>query len=498
VVEDAVPSGAVTGVDDPLRTRVLVVTYDQVGPRMAGPAIRAYELARVLAREHDVVLACRHEPGREGDGFRVVGYHKGTDELDKLVEWCDVVLAFGFLLVECPSIVETGKIVIADVYDPFTLEVLVQRRDDPFEVQEREHWGALAAMNHQLRHADLCLVASDRQRDLVFGMLAALNRINPSTYQDDPAFDRLISVVPFGLPEHEPVPGSRVLRGIRPGFAMDDLILLWAGGIYEWFDPLTLIDAVADLDADDVKLFFMGVAHPNPEVPEMAMTARAMARADERGVRDRLVFFNDGWVPYDDRVAYLLEADVGVSTHFPHVETAYAFRTRMLDYIWTGLPILCTEGDTLADLVARRDLGEVVPPEDRKALVGAIERLLDLGRRERCSMNLLELASEFRWERVAEPVMEFCRNPRHAPDRTGGKEPITPELRHLMDVMDDRLGEKTRQMEVLHSDVYQLRTEREGLLREIDELSAFRERTLDSLPYRMARRLRDLSGRSPN
>ena len=51
------------------RTRVLVVTYDKIGPRMAGPAIRSYELARALAREHDVLLACRHEPERDGDGF---------------------------------------------------------------------------------------------------------------------------------------------------------------------------------------------------------------------------------------------------------------------------------------------------------------------------------------------------------------------------------------------------------------------------------------------
>ena len=46
------------------------------------------------------------------------------------------------------------------------------------------------------------------------------------------------------------------------------------------------------------------------------------------------MFFNEDWVAYDDRQNYLLEADVGVSTHLDHVETEFSFRTRILDYLW--------------------------------------------------------------------------------------------------------------------------------------------------------------------
>ena len=53
-------------------TRVLVVAYDAVGPRMAGPGIRARALSQALATEHEVVLACRHEPSPSADGFRLV------------------------------------------------------------------------------------------------------------------------------------------------------------------------------------------------------------------------------------------------------------------------------------------------------------------------------------------------------------------------------------------------------------------------------------------
>ena len=470
------------------RTKVLVVTYDQVGPRMAGPAIRAYEMSRVLGRDHDVTLACRLKPERAGDGFAVAWFGEDDVDLKQAIHDAEVVVAFGFLLVEHPEIVEQGKVVIVDAYDPFTLEVLVQRAGDSIETQQREHWNALTAMNRQLRVGDLVLVASDRQRDLVAGMMGALNRINPLTFRDD-----LVRVVPFGLPSEPPTSTTPALRGVHDGFGPDDFVLLWAGGIYEWFDPLSLIRAMALLDDrdDNVKLFFMGTAHPNPEVPEMAMGPRALQLAGDLDVLGRRVFFNDGWVPYDDRVGYLLEADVGVSTHFRHLETAYAFRTRMLDYIWAGLPILCTEGDTLADLVKARDLGEVVPPDDPDAIASAIEWLRDDGRRATCAANLRELAGELTWDRVLRPVVDFLADPRHAADLAAndGEPPRTPSEQHLVDVADAQLDEKRGELEALHSKIFDLRREREAHLREIDELAAFREEVLDRLPYRIKRRL---------
>ena len=93
----------------------------------------------------------------------------------------------------------------------------------------------------------------------------------------------------------------------------------------------------------------------------MAIVERARARARAAGLLDTHVIFND-WVPYEERAAYLREADIGVSTHRQHLETRYSFRTRMLDYLWAGLPIVCTEGDYFGDLVQREGLGRAVPP----------------------------------------------------------------------------------------------------------------------------------------
>ena len=42
-----------------------------------------------------------------------------------------------------------------------------------------------------------------------------------------------------------PSTGPDTLRGVVPGIGPDDDMLVWAGGVYDWFDPLTLVRAVA-------------------------------------------------------------------------------------------------------------------------------------------------------------------------------------------------------------------------------------------------------------
>ena len=144
-----------------------------------------------------------------------------------------------------------------------------------------------------------------------------------------------------------------------PGIGPDDKVILWGGGIYNWFDPLTLLRAVDKLRSrlPNVRVYFLGIRHPNPDVGEMRRTIETLELSDELGLTGTHVFFNDDWVEYDDRPNYLLEADVGVSTHLDHVETAFSFRTRVLDYLWAGLPVVATQGDALAGVIESRGAG---------------------------------------------------------------------------------------------------------------------------------------------
>ena len=110
-------------------------------------------------------------------------------------------------------------------------------------------------------------------------------------------------------------------------------------------------------------------------------------------------------MPYEERQNHFLEADVGVSTHFDHLETRFSFRTRVLDYFWTGLPVVATKGDSMADLIQQRDLGRTVEFEDPEGLAAAIVELVDDEPRRRAVLeNLAQVREEYRWSRVAEPI----------------------------------------------------------------------------------------------
>jgi len=397
--------------------RILVVTGEPLLDRMAGPAIRAWEIASALAAEHEVRLVSTGAARVSSDAF-TVSSELGAG-LRKALEWADVIVFQGFLLETAPWLVGSTKILVADLYDPIHLEQLEQAKDLPPGDRELAVADATRVLNETIARADLMLCASEKQRDFWLGQLAGQGRVNPAVYDEDATLSSLLAVVPFGVSDDPPVQHRHAIRGAVPGIGADDKVILWGGGIYNWFDPLTLVRAVDALAKrhEDVRLFFLGTVHPNPGVPKMRVAGETRRLADELGLTDRVVFFNEGWVPYDERADFLLDADVGVSTHFTHVETAFSFRTRILDYLWTSLPIVATDGDTFASLIREHGLGRVVPAQDVDALADALEAMLyDAEAAASARARVAELAERFRWRVVLRPLVEFCRSPRRAAD----------------------------------------------------------------------------------
>lgn len=399
------------------RRRVVVATADAITARMAGPAIRAWRVAAELALDHDVRLVSITVAELTDPSFSVEAVR--SEEIDDLIEWCDVCVFQGWVMAGRKAFHRSDKVFVADIYDPMHLEQLEQARDGGEKERRRAVLDATAVLNEQLLRGDFFLCASTKQRDLWLGHLASLGRVNPATYDADPSLERLITVVPFGVSDEPPVRTGPAIKGVIPGIGPDDPVILWGGGVYNWFDPLTLIRAVDRLRAEhpNVRLVFLGMRHPNADIPEMRMATEARHLADDLGLTGTHVFFNEGWVPYDERQNYLLDADVAVTTHYHHVETEFSFRTRVLDYFWAGLPTVTTNGDALGELIEHRGLGLTVPPEDVDALAAALGRLIDdaelVGD---CRKRIDEIVPDLVWAETLRPLVEFCREPRRAPD----------------------------------------------------------------------------------
>lgn len=88
---------------------ILIISHDVVGRQMAGPGIRYFHLARVLAREFAVVLAVPEKWDIPTD-FSVFVYADRTDRLAEAIEsassYCSCGASsavFGFRYRCCPD-----------------------------------------------------------------------------------------------------------------------------------------------------------------------------------------------------------------------------------------------------------------------------------------------------------------------------------------------------------------------------------------------------------
>jgi GT2 family glycosyltransferase/glycosyltransferase involved in cell wall biosynthesis len=392
------------------RSRLLIISPDAVHSQMGGVGVRYWELAQQLASVADVTLAAPRESDLRSERVALASYQEGNESsLRPLAEAADVILLSGFTVYHHPFLRYLPAYKVVDLYDPMILENLERFAARPLTERRGLHNTGVRAFNELFLLGDFYICASEKQRDYWLGALTAANRVNPAVYDRDATLARLIAVVPSGLPEQPPEPRQRALKGVWPGIGPSDKVILWGGGLWDWLDPLTVIAAMPLVleAAPEARLFFLGTRHPNPDVPPSSMAQRAIALAAEVGLKDKTIFFNQ-WTPYAERAGYLCEADIGVSLHGDHIETRFAVRTRLMDYLWARLPMVVSGGDVLGDLVASHGLGHVVAAGDVERVAAAI---IDLLQNPVAAERFERVVARFHWPEVAAPLLEYVVAP---------------------------------------------------------------------------------------
>ncbi len=79
--------------------------------------------------------------------------------------------------------------------------------------------------------------------------------------------------------------------------------------------------------------------------------------------------------------------------------------------------MVLTEGDELAATIAAAGLGTTVAAGDAPAVAAALDRILATPKSEARQEAFREQRARLAWDRVAEPLVAFCEQPRRAPDR---------------------------------------------------------------------------------
>jgi glycosyltransferase involved in cell wall biosynthesis len=373
-------------------TRALLVCPEPLGHRQpAGIGIRFLEMAKVLLSDgHEVTLLSR-DAGAV-DGCRVDAIT--PESLQRYTSEADVAIVQGHA---ANDLFAHGTPIptVVDLYDPFIVENLHYYPTRGAEVFTHDH----ATLMQSLLRGDLFLCASEAQRLFYLGLLLAAGRVNPIAFKNDPHFDALIRIAPFG------VPGT---AGVPP--AVESRAILF-GGIYDWYDPILAIDAVAIArkSLPDVTLTF--TTHPNPSLTPQGKLAEAIDHVKRNGY-DFVRF--EPWVAYEQRAAFYGRFAAALLTFPQSIETDLSMRTRVYDYLWGGLPIVTSSAPGTDELLTRYDAGEIVGSSSPEEFANALERVVGNERmreRARCFVN------EHQWTRTLQPLVDFVRAPRIDPNK---------------------------------------------------------------------------------
>ena len=408
-------------------TRIALLSSEAIRPRMAGIGIRYLEFGRRLAAEGLATVLLSPAAPEESAGLELGGVELRRAEPGGLVAeqlaGFDAAVAQGQLANDL-VLAAPDLPVALDLYDPWLVENLAYLAALGLDPYRNDH----ASWLLQMARGDFFLCSSEEQRTFYLGFLTAIGRVNPELVARDPDLRSLIDVVPFGVPDDLP-PHRPCLPPRRQG----EKRLLF-GGLYDWYDPWTLLDALAALDRPDWVLLL--IRNPNPGTPQRLL-AEVESRCRRQGWWGSRVQAID-WVPAERRYDLLRDVDLLVAPHWPSLETRLSLRTRFLDALAAGCPVATTEGGAMSRLLREHGAGWVVPPGDAPALARALAEILDWrpGPALATSPDLMAsprlaplpdsaaappsagwrqgaaaLLAEFRWDRALAPLLRFCREP---------------------------------------------------------------------------------------
>ncbi len=355
------------------RMSVVVATPDVVGERMAGPGIRAWHIARQLSKHFPTALIAK----LEGPYQDVVD--RDSDFARRAIREADVLIGQPARHFRKSR---REQRIVYDLFDPTVLELRELYGSAP-SVRQRVHlaaeWGRLSVA---LTRADLLICAAAQQRRFYEALQSG----------DAPWIE-----VPFGIDPAE------VASCPKP----QDNVVVWGGGVWEWLDPATAVDAVLRVNAAGTRCKLLFLGRRRPTTPRLIDRRREdrFDRLLERGGTH--VAANATWVPYRERLSWLRAGKIAIMLHRSTAEAEYSIRARVFDAIAAGIPVIATAGGFAADLVKREGLGIVVPPEEVGAVEKAILRLLrDDVFHAACVSNLERLRPRFTWDVVTRPLIE--------------------------------------------------------------------------------------------
>lgn len=388
---------------------VLVLCHDVIGKKMAGPGIRYTNVAKQLSTVSDVTLA--YFSNKTKFDKQALEINRDGEEYKSIFDKHNIIFA-QWLSLDMLNYAKSKNIdVIFDLYAPVPIEYMasVEFSETINKTKDVEFEGLLEVYKYYFENGSLFVCSNQRQKNFWLGYATSLGLLKPSDFSDQNSLVNKIIIGPMGI---ENTPNKKANLKLRKelGLTKNDFVLLWTGGIWDWFDACTVIKAVAKTGKSDIKLVFLGTKHPNDNVKEMSESYKARKLSEDLGLTNKNVYFMDGWIDYNSRHNYMLDADAAIYCDKSSLETEFSHRTRVLDHVWLGLPTICSRGDYFSDLIENKELGITT-----KRTAGAFsEAILQLYTNNeyaaRIKVNINKIKTNFTWDSTLSGIVQYVKN----------------------------------------------------------------------------------------
>jgi glycosyltransferase involved in cell wall biosynthesis len=276
----------------------------------------------------------------------------------------------------------SSKILIADAYVPNHIEFIARSNGKLSKPSDSLWFANKSNWETSLHRADYVMCAGNGQIAYYSALLAALNIVNPNNYNED----RLINTPMGYLDPPTPLPWS----------LKSDLRLGWIGGFYPWFDAEKMFSVFSNLSQShsDLKLRIVGGENPfiskTDDIYKHTGSVASKIQKSAEGIE-----YQD-WLPFSE----LNRAYEGLTAvlHLNQVgnENLVSWRTRLLDAIRFGIPIITNGQDQISESLLARHAAIRIHDDTISMMSAEIEKIIsDPSLLETTRKNLIALQPNF-------------------------------------------------------------------------------------------------------
>ncbi len=363
--------------------KIGIVSPEAIGDAMSGIGIRMVEMGKVLSSHFEVILFVPKGSKQIKVPFPLNGYKK--EAISEFLKEMDVAILQGEPANYLLSQNFKGYSII-DLYDPYCIEAL--------SYDEKANEFAHSSLSFQLKKGNFFLCANKFQRMFYLGGLYLSKRIDPELFKRDPDFKTLIDIVPYGVPSEEP--------SFEKGYFPYNEPIIFFGSFYDWYDVDFLKAFLLEL-LKKREFHLIITKHLRPDTTPQKKFLEFYNWAEENKFLNKYIHIID-WIPYNERTKAYFSSSFAISFYPPSLETELSFRTRVLDFLYGGLPVLALKGSGLEELIFEED-GAYFVERNIPKLIEISMKILKISEEERKIFSK-KIREKFSWEKVMEPLIK--------------------------------------------------------------------------------------------